>query len=73
MAYREEFLTSEPGLVAKICTTVVFLEVNQAGEWQWIEQLTGILPIGDAIANALITAPNWDAHLVSPSGPTESA
>lgn len=34
----------------------VFLEVNQGGEWQWIEKLTG-LPIADAIANALIKTP----------------
>lgn len=40
----------------------VFLEVNQAGEWQWIEQLTG-LPIAKAIADALIMAPNWVSDL----------
>jgi glutathione synthase/RimK-type ligase-like ATP-grasp enzyme len=49
----------------------VFLEVNQAGEWHWIEQLTD-LPIADAIASALITAPNWIANLTSPNSPNES-
>ena len=30
----------------------VFLELNPAGQWQWIEQMTG-LPISDAIADEL--------------------
>ena len=31
----------------------VFLELNPAGQWHWIEQLTG-LPISDAIADELV-------------------
>jgi len=32
----------------------VFLEVNQGGQWGWVEKLTN-LPISEAIARLLIT------------------
>lgn len=32
----------------------IFFEINQNGEWAWIELRTG-MPIGKAIANILIT------------------
>jgi glutathione synthase/RimK-type ligase-like ATP-grasp enzyme len=46
------------GAIDMICTPdgrFVFLEVNSAGEWLWIEQLTN-MPISKAIADALINA-----------------
>ncbi len=36
---------------------LVFLEVNPAGQYLWIEKLTG-LPISAAIADWLCSAPN---------------
>ncbi len=47
----------------------VFLEVNAAGQWLWVQQATG-MPIAQAIAERLIAGSSESRSFTTPSAPT---